>query len=58
KRASRGLATYPIDERLMAAVEAGIPDCSGVALGIERLLMIAVGAEHISEVIAFPINIA
>ncbi len=58
KRASRGLATYPIDERLMAAVEAGIPDCSGVALGVERLLMISVGAEHISEVIAFPIDIA
>lgn len=58
KRAARNLPTYPIDERLMAAVAAGMPDCSGVALGVERLLMVAVNAEDISEVMAFPVSIA
>ncbi len=42
-----------IDERLLAALDAGLPDCAGVALGVDRLLALASGAEGISPVLAF-----
>ncbi|HEY6643589.1 EF-P lysine aminoacylase EpmA [Povalibacter sp.] len=53
-RRQRGLPAMPIDENFLAALEYGLPDCSGVALGFDRLVMCAVGAKHIDEVIAFP----
>jgi len=53
ERRRRGLPTFPIDERLLAALAAGLPDCAGVALGFDRLLMLATEATHIDEVIAF-----
>lgn len=55
KRASMGLPEQPIDENLLAALEHGFPECAGVALGIDRLIMLALGAERISDVIAFPV---
>ncbi|WP_417617172.1 elongation factor P--(R)-beta-lysine ligase [Oceanisphaera sp.] len=55
-REARGLATRPIDEYLLAALAAGLPDCAGVALGIDRLVMLAAGAESLDQVIAFPVT--
>jgi lysyl-tRNA synthetase class 2 len=54
ERNVHGLPRREIDERLLAALEAGLPDCSGVALGFDRLLMLRTGAAHIDEVLAFP----
>jgi lysyl-tRNA synthetase class 2 len=55
-RHARGQAQPPLDQRLLAALEAGIPDCAGVALGFDRLAAIAIGATRLSQAIAFPID--
>jgi lysyl-tRNA synthetase class 2 len=55
-RSTRGLPPMPLDEHFLAALEYGLPECSGVALGFDRLVMCAVGAKHIDEVIAFPFD--
>ena len=54
QRKTMGKAEMAADEKLLAALEAGLPPCAGVALGIDRLLMHLVGAQHIDEVMAFP----
>ncbi|MBW7982843.1 elongation factor P--(R)-beta-lysine ligase [Enterobacillus tribolii] len=56
KRMAMNLPQHPIDENLLAALEHGLPDCSGVALGIDRLIMLALKAETISEVMAFTVE--
>ncbi len=56
ERARRGLPALPVDERLLAALESGLPDCSGVALGFDRVVMLACGMQRIDEVIAFSIE--
>jgi len=48
-------AVNPFEERLVQALEAGMPNCAGVALGVDRLLMLACGAARIEDVIAFPV---
>ena len=48
----------PIDEHFLAALESGMPACSGVALGLDRLFMLAMKKENISDVILFPSIIA
>lgn len=55
RRRIAGLPGTPIDERLLAALEHGLPDCSGVALGIDRLVMIAAQAQTLNEAMAFPL---
>lgn len=58
KRLDMGLKQQPIDYHLISALEAGLPDCAGVALGIDRLIMLALGCDHIDQVTAFPFPIA
>ncbi|MEM9290074.1 MAG: EF-P lysine aminoacylase EpmA [Acidobacteriota bacterium] len=53
-RKRRGLEPVPLDERLLEAMEAGLPSCCGVSVGFDRLVMLAAGADRLSEVVAFP----
>jgi lysyl-tRNA synthetase class 2 len=53
-RQEQGLAQIPIDENLIFALQEGLPDCAGVALGLDRLLMRLLSANHINDVLAFP----
>lgn len=53
KRQVMGLEVYPLDEKLLAAMEQGLPECAGVALGLDRLLMVVTKAKRISQVLAF-----
>lgn len=52
-RARRGDATPPRDAHLLAAMTAGFPDCAGVAMGVDRLLMAMLGTDRIADVLAF-----
>lgn len=58
KRLEMGLTAQPIDYHLIEALKAGLPECAGVALGIDRLIMLALGQDHIDQVTAFPFPIA
>ncbi len=52
-RRARGKVTYPVDEKLLTAL-GHMPPTSGVALGFDRLMMLALGAQSIDQVMAFP----
>jgi lysyl-tRNA synthetase class 2 len=52
-RRRRGMREVPLDEKLLAVLGA-MPDCAGVALGVERLLMCLAGTDAIADVLAFP----
>jgi len=51
QRELNGLPKMPIDSAFLAALEAGLPECAGVAVGLERLLMVMLGAEKIADVL-------
>jgi lysyl-tRNA synthetase class 2 len=55
KRRDSNSELVTIDEHFLAALEHGLPSCAGVAIGIERLLMIAANLNAIEDVISFPI---
>ena len=55
-RRGQGRATPPADRAFLTALQAGMPACAGVALGLDRLLMARLGATHIDAVIAFPVE--
>ncbi len=53
QRITKGLPTQPIDEFLLSAMQAGLPDCAGVALGLDRLIMLALEQTTISQAMSF-----
>ena len=58
QRRRRGLIEPTLDEKFLEALEAGLPDCAGVALGVDRLLMLQQGASNLAEVMSFPAGIS
>jgi lysyl-tRNA synthetase class 2 len=48
--------TYPIDEDFLAALAHGLPDCAGIALGFDRLVMLCTGATDIEDVLWAPVT--
>lgn len=53
ERERRGLPSVPLDDALLAAHRQGLPDCAGVAMGLDRLLALRLGARSLAEVLAF-----
>ncbi len=55
-RKEKGLTEPPIDRHFLAALQSGLPECAGVALGIERLLMVLYEKDNINDVTTFPLE--
>ena len=57
-RRRMGKPLPPVDERFLSALDSGMPACSGVALGLDRLFMLALHKQEIQDVVLFPSPIA
>jgi len=55
-REKQGSAGFSYDQNLIAALRAGLPECSGVAMGIDRLIQIMSGQKNLGDILAFPFN--
>ena len=55
-RGARGQSQPPLDEKLLAALEHGLPDCAGVALGFDRVVAIALAADRLADAMAFSVD--
>ena len=55
-RRAEGKYALPEESRLLQAMQRGLPPCTGVALGFDRLVLLAAGAEQLSDVMAFPVD--
>lgn len=53
KRRAEGLDCFPVDAHFLAALQHGLPACSGVAMGVDRIVMLATEQEHIADVLSF-----
>lgn len=53
-RRAAGLSHLPVESRLLSAMQSGLPDCSGVALGFDRLAMWRLGLGELKDVLTFP----
>ena len=58
KRCAHHVEAMKIDERFLSALSHGLPNCSGVAVGLDRLLMVKAKTKQIRDVISFPVDIA
>ena len=56
ERRTNKQATIPLDEAFLTALSHGLPECAGVALGFDRLLMLADAERDLSKVMAFPLG--
>ena len=56
KRAASGVPKYEIASKFLSALESGIPPAGGIALGVDRLIMLVADADNIADVMAFPFN--
>lgn len=56
RRRAAGLPPLPVESRLLEAMRASLPDCAGVALGLDRLVMWSLGRASVAEVIPFPFD--
>ena len=56
RRQQLGLPAVPVDEELLAALKVGLPSCAGVALGLDRLLMVLGQNRDICDVISYPLG--
>ena len=53
RRNSLGLDSLPTDEKFLTSLDHGLPNCSGMALGVDRLIMWLCNVDHIREVLCF-----
>ena len=56
RRRAQGLRSIRVDRRLLGAMQHGLPDCAGVAVGLDRLLMLRLGASDLDSVLSFSLQ--